>query len=520
MTSSPPATEQAGLESPTAETQFRNTDLAAASIAAAAATAAAIDFGTDSEQPDPHPNYWDTTCLPRNMLSSRAAAALARLRAYSPPPFPLWDSLPVSRRAAVLVLLYADRGGELRVVLTMRSAHLRSFSGHAAFPGGKADSIEETEFAIARREAFEEIGLPTAENEEKSLPEGFHAEELCCLPFNLAKTELVVRPCVAFLHAPEREAAPKQAHVERQLETRNRSIRSSATKAARQSRGISRTENGGERGSLLPKLDAKEVAAVFSAPFHNFLLAEDEIAPGREKERLPPGIWYEGTWTYWHEDPWRAHFFYVPITNQKVMKPTATAAAAVNDIATATTAPKTKEGKALSEKQFKPDPLTNVDNPDGSSGAKTLAEGSPAAQQQWRQKDPEDEKQTPQAEHVAESLAHAGRYKVWGMTARILVDAATIAFNERPSFEHNAHLGDEMIIDGLYRMGRLADKTKKQQSHKISFHTEEKRGEGLTGDDLRRAREVAENAAAHASESTIRLPGSGKEKGLRERGRI
>lgn len=59
----------------------------------------------------------------------RTKAAIARLRAFKPPPFPLWDRLPVSRRAAVLMLLYADRRGDLRVVITMRAASLRSFSG-------------------------------------------------------------------------------------------------------------------------------------------------------------------------------------------------------------------------------------------------------------------------------------------------------------------------------------------------------------------------------------------------------
>jgi 8-oxo-dGTP pyrophosphatase MutT (NUDIX family) len=52
--------------------------------------------------------------------------------------------LPARKRAAVLVLLFADRWGDLRVVVTMRAASLRSFSGHAALPGGKADSKEET----------------------------------------------------------------------------------------------------------------------------------------------------------------------------------------------------------------------------------------------------------------------------------------------------------------------------------------------------------------------------------------
>jgi hypothetical protein len=61
-------------------------------------------------------------------------AAIARLKAYKPPPFPLWDRLPISRRAAVLMLLYADKRGDLRVVITMRAASLRSFSGAPAHP--------------------------------------------------------------------------------------------------------------------------------------------------------------------------------------------------------------------------------------------------------------------------------------------------------------------------------------------------------------------------------------------------
>lgn len=63
------------------------------------------------------------------IVVTRTKAAITRLRAYKPPPFPLWDKLPLSRRAAVLILLYADRHGDLRVVLTMRAASLRSFSG-------------------------------------------------------------------------------------------------------------------------------------------------------------------------------------------------------------------------------------------------------------------------------------------------------------------------------------------------------------------------------------------------------
>lgn len=51
--------------------------------------------------------------------------AIDRLRAYVPPPTSYGD-VPLTRRAAVLLLLYADRKGDLRVVLTIRAKTLSS----------------------------------------------------------------------------------------------------------------------------------------------------------------------------------------------------------------------------------------------------------------------------------------------------------------------------------------------------------------------------------------------------------
>ena len=121
---------------------------------------------------------------------------------------------------------------------------------------------------------------------------------------------------------------------------------------------------------MIPRLDAKEVAAVFSAPFHNFLKAEDEVHEG---EQLPGdrSDWYDGLWMKWLDGRWRMHNFYVPITNQKVAKP------------------KVREG-----------------------GQAAIAE----------QLDEEEE-------------AGLTRYRVWGMTARILLDAARLAYDEDPEFE-------------------------------------------------------------------------------------
>ncbi|KAI3401749.1 hypothetical protein diail_9413 [Diaporthe ilicicola] len=332
----------------------------------------------DSQPQPPQPSlldefdegeYWDFSSMaPLNQVSR---AAIARLRAYKPPPFPLWDKLPVSRRAAVLILLYADRQGDLRVVLTMRAASLRNFSGHAAFPGGKADSLEETTYQIARREAWEEIGLPI---DDSRIPKPFRIEHLCCLPHSLAKTELAVRPCVALLHSDDDPdpAAPPSPTVDE---------------------------------SLMPRLDAKEVAAVFSGPLHNFLLAQDEVLPptggeeqGEEAQKgrklLPKGKWYEGRWGEFHGVPWRVHYFYVPVNHQRVTKP-------------------------------------------------RVREGGLAAIADELEEEEDDD---------------AGRYMVWGMTGRMLVDVARVAYAAEPEFEHNKHFGDEAIIERLAGAGRLTEK--------------------------------------------------------------
>ncbi|CAK7205650.1 8-oxo-dGTP diphosphatase [Sporothrix eucalyptigena] len=371
--------------------------------------------------------YWDPSTMAP--LNARSAAAIARLRAFRPPPFPLWDRLPVSRRAAVLVLLYADRRGDLRVVLTMRAASLRNYSGHAAFPGGKADSINETAEQIARREAWEEIGLPL---DDSKLPRPFRIEHLCDLPYNLAKTELVVRPCIALLHAGEGD-----------------------TDAADKKNGDGTSSNGNDNDvtpdeALIPKLDAKEVAAVFSAPFHNFLLPVDEVSKDdgmplalsqikhkkgkpQRRPKLPPGPWYEGSWIHWHEEPWRMHFFYVPVVGQRVAKP---------------------------RKRIRSDDdSTDADSkkkPTAAVVAADQAVGTPPAVIVEKEDEQKDEDEAT-ADEIEDS---PGRYKVWGMTARIVVDAAKLAYGEIPAFEHNAHFGDERVIEGLEKMGRLGEKKK------------------------------------------------------------
>ncbi|MGQ0586173.1 MAG: CoA pyrophosphatase [Gammaproteobacteria bacterium] len=65
------------------------------------------------------------------------------------------------RPASVLVPVMKRRDG-LRVLLTRRSESLRSHKGQVSFPGGGREEHDETAAAAAKREAFEEAGIPPA----------------------------------------------------------------------------------------------------------------------------------------------------------------------------------------------------------------------------------------------------------------------------------------------------------------------------------------------------------------------
>ncbi len=216
---------------------------------------------------------------------------------------------------------------------------------------------------IARREAWEEIGLPM---DDRKIPSPFRIEPLCCLPCSLAKTELAVRPCVAFLHSEDKAGCPPSPTVDE---------------------------------AMIPRLDAKEVAAVFSAPFGNFLRSTDE-PPRPGDPPLPPGHWYDGRWINWQADRWRVHNFHVPVHTQRV------------------TTPKVRE-----------------------DGLAALGDDVP-----------EDDEKNPAVD----------RFLVWGMTGRILVDAARIAYAREPEFEHNDHYGDEALIEQQAKEGKLTTEKKRK----------------------------------------------------------
>jgi 8-oxo-dGTP pyrophosphatase MutT (NUDIX family) len=93
--------------------------------------------------------------LRRGISLARVRASLAGRDPARPPTPP-----PAERQAGVLVPLF-EEDGEARVVLTRRSARLRSHTGQVAFPGGQCDPGEST-LAAALRESAEEIGLDPA----------------------------------------------------------------------------------------------------------------------------------------------------------------------------------------------------------------------------------------------------------------------------------------------------------------------------------------------------------------------
>ena len=135
--------------------------------------------------------------------------ALENLKKYTPKFYQLqqqsiWHKVPLSRRSSVFVLLFLGRLGELRVILTKRSSKLRNFPGHISLPGGKADTVDETEWMVARREMEEEIGL-SANNDELLSKYGFTIDHLNILPSYLSRTFSAVRPCIGFMNFRDQE---------------------------------------------------------------------------------------------------------------------------------------------------------------------------------------------------------------------------------------------------------------------------------------------------------------------------
>ncbi|RDB20080.1 Nudix hydrolase 15, mitochondrial [Hypsizygus marmoreus] len=99
-------------------------------------------------------------------------------------------SVPRTRSAAVLVALFVGRMGDLYVLLSRRSSTLRTYAGDTSLPGGKVDPEDLTIEDTARREAFEEIGLP---HDRRKVP------LLCILEPFVAGNAIIVTPVVVLI---------------------------------------------------------------------------------------------------------------------------------------------------------------------------------------------------------------------------------------------------------------------------------------------------------------------------------
>ena len=83
---------------------------------------------------------------------------LDQLRAVLERRAPREFSSPAGRSAGVLVPLFL-RDGEIHVVLTRKTDHLRRHSGEVSFPGGGREPQDATLQHTALREAFEETAI-------------------------------------------------------------------------------------------------------------------------------------------------------------------------------------------------------------------------------------------------------------------------------------------------------------------------------------------------------------------------
>ena len=76
---------------------------------------------------------------------------------------PAWREVATaSLKPAAVLIPIIDRGDQLSVLLTRRSAQLRHHPGQISFPGGRQDPDDGTLAVTALRETWEELGIPPA----------------------------------------------------------------------------------------------------------------------------------------------------------------------------------------------------------------------------------------------------------------------------------------------------------------------------------------------------------------------
>nr|XP_018265343.1 uncharacterized protein I303_01708 [Kwoniella dejecticola CBS 10117]OBR87501.1 hypothetical protein I303_01708 [Kwoniella dejecticola CBS 10117] len=129
-------------------------------------------------------------------LSEESINCLRNLASFETPPL---VDLGLVKQAAVLVALFQKDGDDkLHVLLTTRAKTMRRHPSQTALPGGKVDPEDPDVTYTARREAFEEVGLPL--DHPSIHPLTILEQVMTILPLNShMKNHIVVTPVVCFI---------------------------------------------------------------------------------------------------------------------------------------------------------------------------------------------------------------------------------------------------------------------------------------------------------------------------------
>lgn len=348
-------------------------------------------------------------------------ALLQKVQAFKAPNYrndavSVWHRLPVSRRAAVLVVLFAGRFGELRVILTKRLSRLRNFPGHISLPGGKADQGLELPWMVARRESLEEIGLAS---DADLAAQGVTLWPLAELPCYLSRTFLAVRPCVAFLDA-------------------------------------------GPDAGLLLQLNPGESSGIFSCPLQDFLYPREGAAM-ESIDRLLYKVRWGGI-------PWNLRLYTFPQENLHEVLwlqglDDLTESEESHDEDSASEEPNSEKPRELgsSESSVVPPAKDSVPRPPEVKTLEAIQATKDFVFKDFKntQKQTPTESSSDKKSRISEWVRRGARrdlatdvkiYDVWGLTANILHDLAEVVYlGQVPEKQY----GEEELIGSFWESGQM-----------------------------------------------------------------